>query len=184
MKPEVNSPSLFRFFNKWLLVAYKDLGKHDHSLIFYLSNMLTRFARTDNLYRIKSYKGKALYTAVEMLLEAEVLTHPDSEHFDPFEEREIRKHVGDYTLFMTGIFREHVEHLGVMDFYQIEGKLCYQSVYELDQIAEREEYAIFAKLSYEFEKTSGALDYMKKVYFRPEMHLGEDIDLASRLSIW
>lgn len=184
MVQEITNPSLFRFFKKWTGAAFEDLGRQDDSIVHYLSTMLSRFARTDNLYRIRSFKGRALYTAVEMLLEAEARAHPDFEQFNPFEEREIRKHVGDYTLFITGIFREYVEHLGVMDFYQIEGKRCYKAVYELDQIAEREEYAIFAKLSQEFEKTSGALDYMKKVYFRPEIHRGDELDLVRRLSSW
>jgi len=32
----------------------------------------------------------------------------------------------DYTLFMTGVFREHVERLAVTGYYQHEGRRAYR----------------------------------------------------------
>lgn len=46
-------------------------------------------------------------------------------HFNPVRERELRRHIGDYTLFMTGLFRERVEHLSVTGYYIREGQCSY-----------------------------------------------------------
>ncbi|MDZ7378895.1 MAG: hypothetical protein ONB06_06050, partial [candidate division KSB1 bacterium] len=100
------------------------------------------------------------------------------------DEREIRRHVGDYTMFMTGIFREYVTNIGVLDLYMKQGELAYLEVSELDEIAERQTAPLFRRLFREFERLSGALDYMKKVYFRPDIQPGEFRSLIDHLSRW
>jgi len=179
MREEIAPESLKRFFRKWVRVAFGDLGLADEGIQIYVSDMLARFARTENLYRIRN-----LHTVVEMLLEAEHYAHPGEPLFSPFQEREIRKHVADYTLFMTGIFREYVQRLGLMDLYIREGEKSYRDVYEFDRMLSRPEWVIFKTLFESFEHVSGALDYMKKVYFRPEVHRGSYRSLIERLSQW
>lgn len=176
--------SLKRFFGKWTRIAFADVDLRDEGIQSYVSDLLTRFARTDSLYRIKNLRGNPLYTVVEMLLEAEHFAHPSEPLFNPFHEREIRKHAADYTLFMTGIFREYVERLGVMDYYMKEGERSYYQVYEFDSVLAKPESYLFRELFQHFENISGALDYLKKVYFRPEMHRGEYQSLVEQLSNW
>lgn len=72
-------------------------------------------------------------------------------------ERELRRHIGDYTLFMTGLFRERVERLSIPGSYIREGQR-----------------------SYRFEGYVSALNYMRKVYVRPE-HGTPDLPFFRRL---
>jgi len=82
-------------------------------------------------------------------------------------ERAVRKYVGDYTLFMSGLFRSHVERGGYLDYYLEEGKRAYLAVSELDVSLYRPQFLVFEELSKRFEHYSGALDYMRKCFFAP-----------------
>jgi hypothetical protein len=72
----------------------------------YISDMLVAFANIDNLYRIRNAQGRRLEEVGEMLIESNPLLAAAS--FD--REREVRKHVGDYTLFTPCVRKE--ERLG------------------------------------------------------------------------
>ena len=87
-------------------------------------------------------------------------------------ERELRKHVGDYTLFMSGLFRRYVERGGYLDYYLQEGARSYHAVSMLDVSLYKPGHLMFEELSKGFEHYSGALDFMRKCYFAPSK--GED----------
>ncbi|MGH7892142.1 MAG: hypothetical protein ACREN0_07720, partial [Thermodesulfobacteriota bacterium] len=83
-------------------------------------------------------------------------------------EREVRKYVGDFALFMSGIFRDHVNRGSYLRYYLNEGMKSYFVVSQLDLERGEGNPIMFSKLSREFEFYSGALDYMRRVYFGPE----------------
>jgi len=89
-------------------------------------------------------------------------------HFNPLQERELRRHIGDYTLFMIGLFRERVEGMSITGYYVREGKRAYRFVSEHDRASARPYAGLFNALADRFEGFAGALTYMRKVYFRPE----------------
>ncbi len=68
--------------------------------------MLTEFCRTENVYRVRDVWGNPLQEVGEMLLAADPV-HGGAASFD--EEREIRKHIGDYALFLTGMYPGSIE---------------------------------------------------------------------------
>jgi len=142
-------------------------GLNDRPLADYLAALLARFARTDQLYAMRDATGRPLESVVELLVEAERAWAFEAADFNPFRERTIRQHIGDYTLFMTGIFREHVERCASMGFYVRAGKRAYQAVADFERSALRPDARVFAALSSEFEDYAGALSYMKRVYLRP-----------------
>jgi hypothetical protein len=165
MKTEVSGapiPKLVTFFNWLVRRSFRDLGIRDTEIAEYISILLANFARTENLYRIRGCQGRRLESAVEMLLEANLSWH--SEQWG--REKEIRKHIGDYILFMTGIFREWIEKQSFMGFYLDEGKKAYRSVSEYHQALYRPGSRLYAELSRNFEFYVGALNYMKKAFFR------------------
>src|SRR5437899_12199158 len=90
-----------------------------------------------------------------MLIESNPLLEASS--FD--RERQVRKHIGDYTLFMTGIFPENVadarrrRQLRVDAFldYVKAGKESYAIVSSFDQFEYRHEAHLFLPLSTHFE---------------------------------
>ena len=72
---------------------------------------------------------------------------------------------GDYALFMSGMFRKHVEGIGSLEYYIQEGSRSYWTVSELDLSLYRTGYLLYQELSKKFEYYSGALDYTRKAYF-------------------
>src|SRR2546425_4921630 len=83
------------------------LGWPDFNVSDYISKLLVEFTRTDHLYRIKSAKGEQLEAVVDLLYESEV-TH-GSRSFE--REREVHRHIGDFTLFMAGLFPEYLKRI-------------------------------------------------------------------------
>src|SRR4051812_25205863 len=67
--------------------------------------MLTTFCQAEELYKIRNAAGRSLGDVGEMLLESDPVYGP-APSFD--REREVRKHIGDYTLFFAGMFPESI----------------------------------------------------------------------------
>ncbi len=158
------NPALYKFFHRNLAQAFSDLNLDRGKVLDYLAYVLTHFSRTSNLYKIKQLGSKKVETVVEMLLEIENRRLQD----EPLLENQevlVRKHIGDFTMFMSGIFREYVQKMGVLDFYVMEGSRSYRHVSEYAQKQYHESSKVFEELSRRFENYSGALDYLKKVYF-------------------
>src|SRR5205807_4181729 len=119
--------------------AFTDkLGWPDFNVSDYISQLLVEFTHTDNLYRIKSAKGERVEAVVELLYESEV-TH-EARSFE--REREVHRHIGDFTLFMAGLFPEYLKRIksaGLIyhkDFlvdYIKTGKRSYRMVAEFGQ---------------------------------------------------
>ncbi len=166
-KPQPNQSDhliLYNFFHSNLRSAFKDLNLSNSAVLNYIASILTRFARTENLYRIKQIPDFKIESVVETLLDVEVSLQSDT----PISENEealIRKHVGDFTLFMSGIFREYILRLGFLDYYLLEGSRSFLRVYNYAYNAYGNEAEVYNILSRQFELYSGALDYLKKVYF-------------------
>ncbi|HEY3305374.1 MAG TPA: hypothetical protein VGL70_17775 [Candidatus Binatia bacterium] len=166
---KISTDRLHNFFHDMTRRSFWQLGINDATVARYVADVLTDFASTNNLYRIRSSAGKQLDSVVEILSE----TRPENPGENRvLQEREVRKYLGDYTLFMSGIFRSHVEKNGFLDYYLQEGQRSYWTVSELDLSLYRTGFILFQELSKKFEYYSGALDYMRKAYFAPEP--GED----------
>lgn len=169
MEKKPLSDQLQSFFYNLICQSFGQLGINDATVARYVADVLADFARTDKLYRIRSRAGKKLDSVAEILAETSPATPKENRLL---QERALRKYLGDYTLFMSGIFRSHVEGKGFLDYYLREGSRSYWTVSELDVSLYRTGFILFQELSKKFEYYSGALDYMRKAYFVPEP--GED----------
>jgi len=167
MPEPAGTQSLKRFFDRLVRRSLGDLWMGGEPVADYLAAMLARFARTDQLYAIRGAAGERLETVVELLREAERAWAFDAPDFDPFRERWVRQHIGDFTLFMTGLFPEHVARKATTSLYVQEGKRAYQVVADFERSALRPQARLFAALAAEFEAYARALTYMKRVYLRP-----------------
>jgi hypothetical protein len=154
--------SLHDFFLNVIRQSFWQLGIYDATVAGYAADVLTDFARADNLYRIRSSAGRKLDSVVEILKERP--TTPADEG-QLLRERSLRKYLGDYTLFMSGIFRNYVEGKGFLNYYIQEGSRSYWTVSELDLSLYRTGFVLFQELSKKFEYYSGALDYTRKAFF-------------------
>ncbi|HXG50458.1 MAG TPA: hypothetical protein VNN77_03510 [candidate division Zixibacteria bacterium] len=159
---------LHRFFLEMVRQSFWQLGIYDATVAGYVADVLTDFARADKLYRIRR-GGRKVDSVVEMLSQNPL---DATDETNILRHRELRKYIGDYALFMSGIFRSHVEGQGYLDYYIREGTRSYWTVSELDLTLYRTGFILFQELSKKFEYYSGALDYARKAYFAPEP--GED----------
>jgi len=144
------------------LVGSEFSGERD--LADYIANLLVDFTHVDCLYRIRNSRGKRLEDVGEMLIESNPILEGRS--FDY--EREVRKHIGDYTLFLTGMFPEYVARLprrglrldSVIDYIEA-GKESYRVVAAFDQFEYRHAAPLFRRLSAEFEHCVHGLNQVK-----------------------
>jgi hypothetical protein len=169
--PRTNAaaPSLLRrFFERAAAQTFRDLRLDDSPVQSYVAEILTRFARTEALYAVHQATSRRLTSVTDSLLAIEQTWDLDTPGFDPTGEISMRRHIGDYTLFMTGIFREHVERLAIGDYYEREGRRAYRFLAEMDRARGRADAAVFRRLAERFEQWTGALTYARKVYFREE----------------
>jgi hypothetical protein len=79
------------------------LGVADPALIDYLSDLLARFIRSDAVYRVRNLTGKPIREVVEMMGEAQERMGNAK--------RDVHRHIGDYTLFWTGVYPESLNRL-------------------------------------------------------------------------
>src|SRR5262249_16513144 len=122
------------------------------------------FARTDNLYP-RGLTLPRLESVVDMMLDIQSAWQSETAAFHPEHEVSVRRHIGDYTLFMTGIFPERVERQAGTNFYIAQGKRAYHFVSEHARASSRSGAAPCRRLAENFEGYVGALDYARRVHF-------------------
>jgi len=162
IEPAETAVDLHRFFERALRATFRDLAVHDDLAAAYLADLLTRFARTDDLYP-KGAVLPRLETVVDMILEIGAAWQVASPHFAPEREVTVRRHLGDYTLFMTGIFRERVERTASSRYYIDAGTRAYRFVAEHARTGG--ERGPYRRLAEGFEGYAHALDYARRVHF-------------------
>lgn len=132
------------------------LGWPDTEVIGYVTGVLVDFVHVDRLYRIRDARGRRVEEVAEMLAEGDLLHRADSLE----RERTVHKHIGDYTLFMAGVFPEFVRRLrtskllisadAFLDYVQV-GKRSYRIVSEFPSDFPGGASPLFRKLSENFE---------------------------------
>jgi hypothetical protein len=142
-----------------------DVRLPDPRLAAYVSGLLVDFTHVDNLYWVRDARGRGLEDVGKMLLESNPLLEAAS--FD--REREVRKHVGDYVLFVAGLFPESLSsrqrfrqmRLDAFVDYMKAGKESYRVVSSFDQFEYRDEAPLFRKLADNFELCVFGLNLVK-----------------------
>lgn len=147
------------FFQWFTRRAFQDLQSRDWEVADYLSEVLARFVRTEQLRRVRDPEGEPTDSVVEMLLEIQTVSQ------DPEQERDRFQFIGDYLLFMAGLFREYAQSRGFLGYYLAEGPRAYHRVWEVEKGLFRPSARLFERLSQGFEFHAGALHYMRKTFF-------------------
>lgn len=157
------SPKLHDFFLDLVRKSFRQLGISDPEVYDYVASVLAEFSHSSRWLRLRDAEGRRLTSTVEMLL---ARNENDATGMTRVQwERSLRKYVGDYTLFMTGLFRRFVERGGYLGYYMEEGARSYQAVSSLDVSLYQPGFLLFEELGRRFEQYSGALDFMRKCYF-------------------
>ena len=131
----------------------------------YVANLLTEFCEAETLYKIKNVDGRPLCDVGEMLLESDPVYGP-APSFD--RERQVRKHIGDYSLFFTGMFPQGLNHYrlrrtrmeSLIDFVKA-GKESYYIVSKFEHFEYAKVAPLFRRMSQEFERLVYGLNQVK-----------------------
>jgi hypothetical protein len=162
MENNASDNRLQKFFLNVVRQSFWQLGIYDATVAAYVADVLADFARSDNLYKFRGRQGRKIASVVEMLAQQSDTAKDED---GVLRERSLRKYTGDYALFMSGMFRQHIEGIGSLEYYIQEGSRSYWTVSELDLSLYRTGYLLYQELSKKFEYYSGALDYTRKAYF-------------------
>jgi len=147
-----------------------DLGIVDPRLTDYLADMLLRFIRLDAIFRFRSALGRRLEEVAELVCEAE--------HRQGRPRREIYRHIGDFTLFWTGVYPEALARLQAEDHqdhlldYREQGKRSYYIASTYSAEPYQTEAAVLRRLSDEFDLCSVGLQQVRKEWERATSNEG------------
>jgi hypothetical protein len=138
----------------------------DAEVIAYVTGVLGEFVHVDRLYRLRNARGQRVEDVAEMLAEGDLRHRAQSIE----REREVHRHIGNYTLFVAGLFPELLRRLrtakvvvsadALLDFVQT-GKRSYRIVSEFTHGPYRPEAPLFRKLSENFERCVYALGHVR-----------------------
>ena len=143
----------------------QDIGLRNPVLIGYVAHLLTEFCEAEQLFKIRDTANRPLSDVGEMLMESDPVYGP-APSFD--RERQVRKHIGDYTLFFTGMFPESINHLRLrrermenfVDWMKA-GKESYYIVSKFEHFEYAKVAPLFAQLSDQFEECVFGLNRVK-----------------------
>jgi hypothetical protein len=142
-----------------------ELGIRDPQVVAYVSHLLAEFCDTEQLFKIRDAADRPLADLGEMLLESDPVYGP-APSFD--RERQVRKHIGDYVLFFTGMFPESINHFRLrhqrlenfIDWVKA-GKESYYIVSKFEHFEYVKVAPLFANLSKNFEGCVYGLNMVK-----------------------
>ena len=153
------------FFKEVVERNYGEVGLRNSEVHAYVANLLAEFCETETLYKIKNADGRPLCDLGEMMLESDPIYGP-APSFD--RERQVRKHIGDYALFFSGMFPQGLNHYrlrrtrmeDLIDFVKA-GKESYYIVSKFEHFEYAKVAPLFRKMSQEFERLVYGLNQVK-----------------------
>ncbi len=143
------------------------LGVADPPLVDYLTELLINFVRNERVFRVRTLNGRPVYEVADMVAEAE--------HRIGDARREVHRHIGDFTLFWTGLYPEAVRELRSSDKkdyfvdYCRQGKRAYHIAATIE--TEHEETAprdVLERLSRQFEMCAYGLREIRREWERKD----------------
>src|SRR5205085_10113250 len=143
----------------------EEIGLRDPQVVNYVAQLLAEFCEVEQLFKIRNGAGQPLTDVGEMLMESNPIFGP-APSFD--RERQVRKHIDDYTLFFTAMFPKSINHLRLrrhrlesfIDWMKA-GKESYYIVSKFDAFEYTKVAPLFERLSANFEQCVYGLNCVK-----------------------
>lgn len=143
----------------------EEIGIRDPQVVNYVAHLLSEFCDAEQLFKVRNSAGRPLSDVGEMLVESNPVFGP-APSFD--RERQVRKHIGDYTLFFAGMFPESINSFRLrrnrlenfVDWVKA-GKESYYIVSKFEFFEYAKVAPLFAVLSNKFEQCVYGLNMVK-----------------------
>lgn len=169
--PPAGASPIERFFRGLSEYIFQSkLGVADVQLVDYLGDMLLRFVRVEALHRVRRTNGQPVTEIFQMLCEAEQRIG--------LARREVHRHIGDVTLFWSGMYpetlrkRKPVESPDCLLDYCQQGKRAYRIAAEIEGGDERPSSELLSRLSERFELCAYGLREVRREWEEGDPHDG------------
>ena len=142
-----------------------ELGIGDPSLVGYVADLLASFVPSQMVWRIRDKQGRPIVHVTRMVAEAESAN-------DEQRRSECHRHVGDFTLFWTGVYPEALGRLqgsespDCLISYQQQGKRSYYLASTLSTADDQG--SVLRRLSDEFELCAFGLSRVRREWEKIE----------------
>ena len=143
---------------------FQTLGVYEPGVTDYLADVMTDFAHMRQVYKVRDLQGRPLHEVADMLMQADVRLQANSFN----REREVHKHIGDFTLFWAGVYPEALAQMQtqarkdhLLDYVK-QGKNSYAIAASFDYGEYRPQAPVLKKLSEEFELCLYGLNVVRK----------------------
>jgi hypothetical protein len=152
-----SSHPLEPFFQQAVRNSYEGkLGLNDPDVTSYVARLLCEFSESDKLYQLRDEDGNSINRLNEMINASDPV-NGTAPSFDA--ERALRKHIGDYALFVAGMYPEAMSsdrrlrrnYPSLGELIQA-GKESYFIVSQFNLFEYEQEAPLFARLSDRFER--------------------------------
>ena len=140
------------------------LGVADPPLIDYVSGLLIRFLRNDAVYHLRDLAGRPLDEVTSMMVEGQERIGEAR--------RDLHQHVGDFTLFWTGLYPESLRQMQSMERkdyfldYCEQGKRAYYIASTIPGDDKKSKTGVLRRLSQEFEMCVYGLGEVRREWER------------------
>ena len=153
---QAQSHPLEAFFHQAVRNSYEGkLGINDPDVTGYVAHLLCEFSEAKNLYKVRDAQGRPV-EELEELVQAADPVNGTASSFDA--ERSVRKYIGDYALFVSGMYPEAMvpghrkgPHPSLAELIRA-GKESYFIVSQFNLFEYEKEAPLFARLSDWFER--------------------------------
>lgn len=153
---EAQAHPLAPFFHQVVRNSYEGkLGLHDPDMTGYVAQLLCEFSQSDKLYKIRDAMGRPI-EELEAMVNASDPINGSAPSFDA--ERTVRKYIGDYALFVGGMYPEAMTpghrrgaRASLRELIQA-GKESYFIVSQFNLFEYENEAPLFARLADSFER--------------------------------
>lgn len=148
---------LFRGLTEYAFM--NELGIGDPPLVGYVAELLASFVPSQTVWRLRDTQGRQLKQVTAMIAEAEASD-------DAARRRECHRHVGDFTLFWTGVYPEALGKLqgpctaDALVSYQQQGKRSYYLASTLSD--SNDQGYVLRRLSDQFELCAFGLSRVRR----------------------
>jgi hypothetical protein len=154
------SPTLAQFFRHQLARVFADDGLTDPSALDYVSDLLARFARPQALYPY-AIDGRPLEHLVDLwslyrAAQSDARGGQTRAH-------QVLHHLGEYSLFMSGLFRERLRRRGELEYYLDQGASAYSHCADREPLPPRR--SLFHRLHRNFRVVSSSLDRLRRQHW-------------------
>jgi hypothetical protein len=140
------------------------LGVVDPTIVDYVTDLLIRFVRTDSIYSMRTVRGSRIRGVTAMMAEARERIGEAK--------REAHRHIGDFTLFWTGVYPEALDRLQetaredrLID-YRAAGKQAYYVASTIPSANPSVDPELMERLSAEFELCAYGLGEVRREWER------------------